>query len=99
MEILKPNDVAEWLAVSRAWVYEAAKTGRIPSIRMGGEDGPLRFVREDVERWLDEARAGWSPARRRDRTAAQVQDGRQRSRSRLRAPEQATVIPGQQSLL
>ncbi|MBV9418107.1 MAG: helix-turn-helix domain-containing protein [Solirubrobacterales bacterium] len=44
MEPLKPNDVARQLAVSRAWVYEAARTGRIPSVRIGGPDGPLRFV-------------------------------------------------------
>ncbi len=59
--VLKANDVAQRLAVSRAWVYEAAKTGRIPSVRIGGEDGPLRFVPEDIDQWLTEARAEWSP--------------------------------------
>lgn len=29
MDLLKANDVAQRLAVSRAWVYEAAKSGRI----------------------------------------------------------------------
>jgi excisionase family DNA binding protein len=62
--LLRPNDVARILAVSRAWVYEAARTRRIPSIRIGGPDGPLRFVPEDVERWLDEARAEWTPGLR-----------------------------------
>src|ERR1035437_747280 len=51
-DLLRPNDVARLLSVSRAWVYEAARTGRIPSFRLGGEDGPLRFVAEDIERWL-----------------------------------------------
>lgn len=55
MDLLKPNDVAKKLAVSRAWVYEAARTGRIPSVRIGGVDGPLRFVPEDVDAWLAEA--------------------------------------------
>jgi excisionase family DNA binding protein len=94
MELLKPNDVARWLAVSRAWVYNAARTGRIPSIRIGGEDGPLRFVREDVEQWLDEARAGWTPGRRH-------RDGpktRSRRSERKRSSSEA-VLPGQQSLL
>jgi excisionase family DNA binding protein len=59
--LLRPSDLARRLGVSRSWLYDAAKTGRIPSIRIGGEDGPLRFVPEDVERWLDEARAAWSP--------------------------------------
>src|SRR5664280_2428364 len=53
--------LAAQLGVSRAWLYQAAKTGRIPSIRIGGEDGPLRFVPEDIQRWLDDARAEWIP--------------------------------------
>ena len=62
--LLRPNDVAKLLCVSRAWVYEAARTGRIPSVRLGGEDGPLRFVAVDVEQWLDDARATWLPSKR-----------------------------------
>jgi excisionase family DNA binding protein len=61
--LLKPAEVAAQLAVSRTWLYDAAKTGRIPSIRIGGDDGPVRFVPEDVERWLDEARCSWLPGR------------------------------------
>jgi excisionase family DNA binding protein len=60
-DLLKPTEVARQLGVSRSWLYDAAKTGRIPSIRIGGEDGPLRFVREDVERWIEDARAEWRP--------------------------------------
>ena len=59
--LLKPSDVAHQLGVSRAWVYQAAKRGRIPSIRIGGEEGPLRFVPEDIELWIDDARAAWTP--------------------------------------
>jgi excisionase family DNA binding protein len=61
MALLKPAEVAAKLAVSRTWLYDAAKSGRIPSIRIGGEDGPLRFVSEDLERWLDDARSSWLP--------------------------------------
>jgi predicted DNA-binding transcriptional regulator AlpA len=61
--LIRPGDLARELCVSRAWVYDAANRGRIPSIRIGGADGPLRFVAEDVERWLDEARAAWRPGR------------------------------------
>lgn len=60
-DLLKPNDVARRLGVSRTWLYTAAKDGRIPSVRIGGPDGPLRFVPEDLEAWLDEARAAWRP--------------------------------------
>lgn len=28
-------------------------------MRLGGKDGPLRFVRADVERWLENARREW----------------------------------------
>jgi excisionase family DNA binding protein len=62
VDLLRPNELARRLAVSRAWVYEAARTGRIPSVRIGGADGPLRFVPEDIDRWLAEARAAWSPS-------------------------------------
>jgi excisionase family DNA binding protein len=61
--LLKPAEVATELGVSRAWLYEAAKTGRIPAIRIGGEEGPLRFVPQDLKRWIDDARAAWSPGR------------------------------------
>lgn len=59
--LLKPSEVAAQLGVSRSWLYDAAKTGRIPSIRIGGEGGPLRFVPSDLQRWIDEARAAWTP--------------------------------------
>jgi excisionase family DNA binding protein len=60
-ELLKPAEVAARLGVSRTWLYEAARAGRIPSIRIGGREGPLRFVPEDLQRWIDEARAEWLP--------------------------------------
>jgi excisionase family DNA binding protein len=59
--LLKPSEVVRRLGTSRSWVYQSAKDGRIPSIRLGGEDGPLRFVEEDLDRWIDEARASWRP--------------------------------------
>jgi excisionase family DNA binding protein len=61
VRLLKPAEVAELLGVSRAWLYEAARVGRIPSVRLGDERGPLRFLEEDLEVWLNRARAAWSP--------------------------------------
>lgn len=61
--LIKPNDMAARLGVSRTWLYAAARDGRIPSIRMGGDEGPLRFVAEDIDRWIDEARGNWQGAR------------------------------------
>jgi excisionase family DNA binding protein len=67
-ELMRPTEVARMLGVSRTWLYDAAKEGRIPSVRIGGPAGPVRFVRADLERWLDEARAAWRPGRSRDLT-------------------------------
>jgi excisionase family DNA binding protein len=59
--LLCPGEVARMLGVSRSWLYEAAKEGRVPSIRLGGPDGPLRFVEHDLVTRLERARAGWLP--------------------------------------
>lgn len=86
--LLRPNDVARLLSVSRAWVYEAARTGRIPSFRLGSDDGPLRFVAADIEQWLAESRASWRPGRVWRPAPAQADE-----------PKSVVPIRGQQSLL
>jgi excisionase family DNA binding protein len=69
IDLLKPSEVAMRLRVSRTWLYDAAKQGRIPSIRIGGEEGPLRFHPDDIERWVNDARSAWSPGRSAQPTA------------------------------
>jgi excisionase family DNA binding protein len=59
--LIKPAQVARQLGVSRSWLYAAAADGRIPSTRLGGPEGPLRFVPEDLEDWLGRARVAWRP--------------------------------------
>jgi excisionase family DNA binding protein len=59
--LLRPAEVAARLGVSRAWLYAAAQGGRIPSVRLGDDKGPLRFVEEDVEQWLERARTARGP--------------------------------------
>ena len=59
--LLKPSGLVRFLGTSRSWVYEDAKRGEIPSIRLGGQDGPLRFVERDIEAWIDDARERWRP--------------------------------------
>lgn len=86
--LLRPNDVARLFSVSRAWVYDAARTGRIPSVRLGGDDGPLRFVASDLEQWLADARASWRPGRSWHQEPAPK-----------REPAPVVPIHGQQSLL
>ena len=56
VELLKPADVARRLGVSRSWLYEAAREGRVPCLRLGGADGPLRFSEDDLAVWLEQGR-------------------------------------------
>jgi excisionase family DNA binding protein len=56
VELLKPADVARQLGVSRSWLYEAARQGRVPCLRLGGDDGPLRFSEQDLIAWLEQGR-------------------------------------------
>jgi excisionase family DNA binding protein len=95
--LLRPNDIAQMLCVSRAWVYDAARKGRIPSVRLGGEDGPLRFVTEDIEQWLAETRAG-RLTRRTGHPAGAAPD---KCREHATDSSGPSVVPirGQQSLL
>jgi excisionase family DNA binding protein len=60
-DLLKPDEIADRLGVSRSWVYDAAKAGRIPCVRLGSPDGPLRFLPDDIETWLELARRSWVP--------------------------------------
>ena len=51
-EMIKPEQLADYLGVKLSWVYgETRKTGpnAIPQIRVGKY---IRFIREDVIAWL-----------------------------------------------
>jgi excisionase family DNA binding protein len=52
--LLKPTEACGLLQVSRSWLYDSCARGIIPHVRLGGPDGPLRFVAEDLERWITE---------------------------------------------
>ena len=64
------------LGVSRSWLYQAAAEGRIPHVRLGSDDGPVRFVATDIEQWLAEARQRWTPGRQRPDVDARASEGR-----------------------
>ena len=51
MELLRPSQVCKMLSVSRTWLFEATRQGRIPSVRLGN-DGPVRYDRAELEAWL-----------------------------------------------
>ena len=55
-QLLRPAEVIELLGVSRSWLYDAAKAGRIPCVRLGGPDGPVRFRARELEAWIESSR-------------------------------------------
>jgi excisionase family DNA binding protein len=61
LQLLTVAEACQLLNVSSSWVYSASKDGRIPSLRVGGPDGPLRFVRADLVAHVEEARRRWRP--------------------------------------
>jgi excisionase family DNA binding protein len=62
--LLTPSEVALRLGVSRSWIYAAAKQGRIPCVRLGGDDGPVRFLEAELAAWLLRSRPEQSPGGR-----------------------------------
>jgi predicted DNA-binding transcriptional regulator AlpA len=54
--LLKTRDVAEMITMSRRFVLDEHKRGRLRGIRLSTHQ--LRFREEDVRRWLDERSEG-----------------------------------------
>src|SRR5690242_4821086 len=88
--LLRPAEVVEMLGVSRSWLYEAANAGRIPCVRLGGPDGPVRFRASEIDAWIEASRVrrgepavGISPA--------SEPELRTRRRPRRAAPHASTV--------
>jgi excisionase family DNA binding protein len=52
--IMTVHDVANYLRLSEATIYQMARTGRIPVLRMGRT---WRFKRENIDAWLDLSQA------------------------------------------
>jgi excisionase family DNA binding protein len=50
-ELLIAAEVGLWLRIKRSTAYAWAATGKIPSVRL---NGAIRFVRADLERWIQE---------------------------------------------
>jgi excisionase family DNA binding protein len=48
-DVLLAADVVRWLRVGLSTVYEWAKAGKIPCLRI---NGLLRFSRKEIETWL-----------------------------------------------
>ena len=51
--LLTADDVAGLLGVKRSTVYELTRSGRLPAVKVGRA---IRFLRPDLEAWLDHQR-------------------------------------------
>ena len=51
--LLDAKEVAERLGVPETWVRESARSGAMPSVRLGRY---VRFDLVDVEAWIDECK-------------------------------------------
>ncbi|UTI66906.1 helix-turn-helix domain-containing protein [Paraconexibacter antarcticus] len=64
IDLLTVSEVAELLRVSDSWIYLAIQDQRIPSLRIGGSDGPIRFLRSELTADIRSCRVGPHPPRR-----------------------------------
>ncbi|MFG2113901.1 helix-turn-helix domain-containing protein [Streptomyces sp. NPDC048718] len=48
--LMSVTDLAEYLGVTPAWVYNNHRTLNIPAFKIGGH---LRFRPTDVDRWIE----------------------------------------------
>ena len=48
---MSADEVAELLGVSKSWVYEQSRQGRIPTVRLGRY---RRYRREAIEQWVQQ---------------------------------------------
>lgn len=46
------TDVAEFLALPVSTIQKYARQGVLPAVRLGGPNGPLRFRKLDIEKWV-----------------------------------------------
>src|SRR5690242_9355696 len=58
-ELLIATEVARWLRVTCSTVFGWAATGKLPSVRL---NGAVRFVRADIQRWLNDCSNGSYPS-------------------------------------
>lgn len=45
-------DVAEYLYLPVSTIRKYARQGVLPAVRLGGPNGPLRFRKLDIEKWV-----------------------------------------------
>lgn len=68
-ELLTADEVAERLKVPRSWVYRAARSGALPSVRCGRY---RRFDEADVEAWIAGQKDSLAGPANRDHRAGRI---------------------------
>lgn len=51
LQLLKAEDVAELLSLPRLRVYELARQGKLPCVRIG--ERQIRFARSALQTWIE----------------------------------------------
>jgi excisionase family DNA binding protein len=64
LALLTATEAAELLRVTPSWIRVAARDGRLPCLRLGAPDGPLRFARSKLLAHIEAARSAWEPGQR-----------------------------------
>lgn len=80
VRLLGPQEVADFLGVKVRWVYEEAKAGRLPHVRLGRY---VRFRQESIDAWLEasERRASIRPSINRPDSVSALRGPRRRTGS------------------
>jgi excisionase family DNA binding protein len=56
VRLLRPSEAMELLNCSKSWLYRAVAEERIPCVRLGGDDGPVRFDEDELIAYIDRSR-------------------------------------------
>lgn len=89
-DLMTPEQVAEYLQLHKLTIYKYIREGRLPAARLGRS---LRIAKADVERFLEERRAG-PPVPARAQAETRRGDG---ARETQPAPPAATPAPAKHS--
>jgi excisionase family DNA binding protein len=60
--LLTARELGALLNLSTATVLDWHERGELPSFRLGGKGGPVRFRESEVLAWLEECRYGPAPS-------------------------------------
>ncbi|MDL1957206.1 MAG: helix-turn-helix domain-containing protein [Candidatus Desulfofervidus auxilii] len=56
-EIMTLEETARYLKIGKSTLYKMARKGKIPAVKIANQ---WRFIKEDIDKWLQEMRDGKS---------------------------------------